>query len=337
MPYIGFHPEYPPLAFFFIYFPFFITDNSQFYLFIYKSLAFYAVVIGTFFVYKWRKNISDVWIYLLLLFILQSSQLALVLQRFDIFVAVLTAAAVYYFFKKHQVKTGWILLLLATFIKLYPIILVPLFFLKSKRRLTVLWYIVPFIIINAVLLFVTNGKYADFLSQQSGRPVGYESVLASFFQLSHLLFNTPIQPVSALNSWGLATDPTMLFIAKVILWIAILFPFISKFKRIRTFHPLHLCLIIITCFIAGNIVFSPQYLEWLIPFIFILAIPELILFTVITGLTAWFFSFWVNPSNEWLMLLIVVRNILFLIFYFRLFSEKAVQHFPPLNKVKEED
>jgi hypothetical protein len=325
LPYLGFYPEYPPLAFLFIYFPYFITTDPAFYLFLYKSLAFIAMIAGTYFVYKWRNNAGDVWLYLFLLFVLQSSHYALVFHRFDIFVAVMTAAAIYYFFIKHKQKLGWVLLLLATFIKLYPLILFPVFYFKSKNKKAALWYIIPFIVINILLFVITNGRYISFLTQQGGRPVGYESILASFFMIPHLLFNTGIHPISYLNSLGLATDGFLVSVAKGLLWTFLLLPFFTKTQEIKKYHPLRLCLIVITCFILGNIAFSPQYLEWIIPFVVILALPEVILFATITGLTSWFFSFWGDPMNLWLILLISIRNILLLIFYYRLFSPKAVQ------------
>jgi len=319
LPYIGFHPEYPPLAFLFIYAPYLINKDPLFYQFLYGLGVFGGIIIGASVLIAWTKNFNRVWLYLLLLMILQANAYHLVFERFDIFAADFTLIGLYLFFKRHKENAGWFFLFLATMTKVYPIILIPLLLYKAKKKIAILWFILPMLIANGLLLYLTHGQYTDFLLKQLNRPVELESVSASFLLGLHLLNNFTVTPIYALNSWGLVVPIGTQHILQAVIFLLLLIPLVITRKRLLPYHPVRLTVICVLFFILSNSVLSPQYLIWLIPFIGFLTTPESILFILITAITSWTFYYWdagVSTLNQWILLLLVVRNFLLIIFYY---------------------
>ncbi len=317
-PYVGFHPEYPPLSFFFIYVPYLINKDPVFYQFLYGLEVLVAICIGSYFIWALAKDFSKVWLWLLLLMIMQASKYHLVFGRFDIFVAVFTLIA-FYFFKKKKEDIGWFFLFLATMTKIYPLVLLPALLYKARYKVLVLWFAIPLVITNTLLLLVTHGQYNDFLLKQLQRPVELESIESSFLLGLHLLNNFHLSPVYELNSWGLSVPTVTHHLLQVIIFMLLCIPIAVARKRLLSYSPIRLVVISILFFMLLNSVLSPQYFIWLIPFIPFLAVPEIILSIIICAITAWFFTFWdngVSQLNNWILFLIVIRNILIFTFYY---------------------
>ncbi len=135
IPYHDFFIEYPPLSLVFFTIPTFFVKNftgnysTDFmpYSHAFTAFVFLFCLAGTMIAglcgRKYKKSP------VLLMFVFTACLCAIgpiVTKRYDIFVAVMTIAAVYAYFSEHR-NIAWFLLALATLAKLYPILLAPIF------------------------------------------------------------------------------------------------------------------------------------------------------------------------------------------------------------------
>lgn len=320
IPYINFHPEYPPFALGIFYSPYLFSKDPLFYVFIYQLIVSGAILLGALSIWLWKKDVNKIWIYLTLIFIMQSSPYHFIFERFDIFPAIMTSLATYFFFKKSE-KIGWVWLFAGIMTKIYPLVLIPLFFFKSKNKWNILWLILPLVGYNLWLLYATHGTYLQFASTQGFRPSELESFPSSIILGLHFFKNMAVTPVYShvVQSWGLDIPARLLTTLKLISYGLAILPLALCFKRLKQHSPMRMSVILISAFMICNIVFSPQYLIWLMPFVPFLDFGEIVLFILTVGITSWTFNFWQDWhfANEWLYLLVFTKNLLFLLFYFK--------------------
>lgn len=326
-PYIDFHPEYPPLALFFMYLPLFVDKNPLTYLFWYGVFVTIAIGLGALFIWLWSRKIIRVCLFGFMLFIMQTPPLTVydfVYQRFDIFVSIITFSSMFFFFHYKKEGTGWFLLFLAIMTKIYPAVLIPLFFFKAKQRWRSLWFIVPMLGFNLFLILATKEGYLKSLAIQAFRPPEWESLVSTFMLGSHLFFGTKITLFFDVSSWNLEIPRQLLLYIKILVYGIVLIPFVIRHKSLRFFSPVRLATILITGFLLANASLGPQYLIWLMPFVVFLGAGEIGLFMIITIITASIYNLPLDltQENDWVYLMLFTRNILLVIFYFKLFIQK---------------
>lgn len=328
LPYVGFHPEYPPFAFIFIYLPYLIEKNPIYYLFWYGVMVTIAICIGAFVIWLWKRSMKAVWPYLFLLFLMQASDYKLVYENFDIFVSVLTLIAVYLFYKARHEALGWFVLFIATMTKFYPGILALPFFLQSKNKWSILWFLAPGVALNTFLIWVSHGQYLQFMQTQGFRPAELNGIPAAVMIGLHFVKGIQLNPIYIVNSWGLTIPKETLNVIRLAIGAVVLVPFILVRKRILQYHPARIATILITAFLLVNIVLSPGYLTWLIPFIPFLDDSEILLFTACAFVTSGTFIYWnvlwgKEPMNEWLLLTLFTKAMLLFVFYGKLFFKRS--------------
>ncbi len=204
LPYLDFSFEYPPLALLLFSFPARAGDNIALYmaLFAIEMLAFDLLgVWASFWAYKRLLPGHAPWGAILVQpILLVVAGRSIVTERFDLAPAVFTLVAIVLVCVDRR-RLGWLTLGLATALKLYPIVLAPLFVLliwkkgtyRSIRSLASELAIFAAAIVIPSLL-VTRGdvlSISQFLFYHVDRGLEIESLYSSVLMLSGLLFHIP--------------------------------------------------------------------------------------------------------------------------------------------------
>jgi uncharacterized membrane protein len=190
---------------------------------------------------------------------------SLILSRFDLWPALLTAAALLAVVSGRTV-TGWILLALAVAAKLWPAVLVPLLLVHSYRRgdrrapLAGLGALVVVVLPFAVV--APHGLWESVRGQAS-RPLQIESLGASVFTA----FSHP-QVISSHGSQNVAGHATAASLVAA-LQVAALVALWAAYARGPAQHDrlLRYAAAAVCAFVVFDKVLSPQYLIWLVPLV----------------------------------------------------------------------
>ncbi|QQR80452.1 MAG: hypothetical protein IPJ69_14305 [Deltaproteobacteria bacterium] len=204
----------------------------------------------------------------------------------DVYPSLLYALAVYYFIKERYIFSGvWIVL--GTFAKAYSLILAPLFMitlLQNKKYrelvLTSIVSIVLIILLNWMLAWWTEGHYFDTLKLHWDRGIQAESLYSLVPYLAHLIFKSPINIYFSHGSYNIdaASVPFLLKMSKmtpIIVFSSLYFLF-WRFIRIKKGDLnqkqilVSTSFFLICAFILTFKVFSPAFLIWLTPLVFII-------------------------------------------------------------------
>ena len=134
LPYRDFTMEYPPFALFFFILPRLIASTYTSYAVAYQVLVLIFDIIGLCVVYSVARRLGKAPWKMLTIYTLAILAIGpIIAQQYDIFPAVLTLLALYYFWLgKH--KTSWALLALGTLTKFYPAVIAPIFLIYYLRN-----------------------------------------------------------------------------------------------------------------------------------------------------------------------------------------------------------
>jgi hypothetical protein len=190
---------------------------------------------------------------------------ALIFSRFDLWPALLAAAALAALLREHH-RLGWALLGAAVVAKLWPFVLVPPVLVWSVRRGQWRAPLVGFAVAAAALvpfaLVAPHGLWSS-LSGQASRPLQIESLAAAIFTT----FGHP-RMVSTHGSQNLAghgvvavTFAVLQSAVLVALWVGFARGPSSR-ERFLRYAAACVC-----AFVAFGKVLSPQFLIWLIPLV----------------------------------------------------------------------
>jgi hypothetical protein len=201
---------------------------------------------------------------------------SVVLTRFDLWPAALTAAALVLLLNGRG-RIGLGVLGLATAAKLYPAVLLPIALAhvwrtRGRREAIVCGGILTAVIAAIVLPFVvvSPGGVWDAFWVQAGRPLQIESFGAGFLLTAHQVFGLELTMESSHGSQNLAGGAADTFavlttvaqIAVVIgIWIWYARGPADRDRLVRA------CAAAVCAFIVLGKVLSPQFLIWLIPFV----------------------------------------------------------------------
>jgi len=207
-------------------------------------------------------------------------------QRFDLIPAVIVLAAVVLFDSGCRIP-AWFMLGFGFAVKLYPVILTPVFLFKSYRDKTLktdLLFGIPAAVLSTALLWVplmivSGNKFWFFLKYHGERGIQLESIYSTILLIARL-FGYPISTEFSYGSWNVVSTASP-FLAKVSFLVmlvilgAVLVHSIEIIKRKNwEIEDLpRLSVLMIMGFIIGGKVLSPQYLLWVIPLI-VIALPE---------------------------------------------------------------
>ena len=303
LPYINFFIEYPPLATFFIALPGFpgilpVLTNHQF-LFAYGIFTTIWICLLT--IYMYLSKIPNKVINLTFLSISTVLGYAIVFPRYDIFPAILVSFALglYYSYLQKGTTHSWhlilsyILLSLATYLKLYPFLIIGFIFLVEGSRKKVFSMFYAFISSLAVgafnLPFIIYGqeRFEAFLKYQTAdRDIQLESLHAGILSIMAKL-NVIEEPIIALQSGSMEITndyadfiggfnfPILFIVFSIILIVSIptFIVYFKNYSNLTTNQIMEFIILGILTYVFAFVLFnktlSPQYLVWImfiIPF-----------------------------------------------------------------------
>jgi uncharacterized membrane protein len=199
---------------------------------------------------------------------------SVVLSRFDLWPAALTAAALAALLSGRE-RLGHGALGLAIAAKLYPAVLAPLAVAyvwkrEGRREAMRCGAIMAGATAIAVLPFLvlSPGGVWDSLTRQASRPLQIESLGSAFLLAAHQAFGLDITMNSSHGSQNLAgTLPDALAIVQALIQVAVLVAIWVAFARGPADKERFVlaCAAALTAFIVLGKVLSPQFLIWLVP------------------------------------------------------------------------
>ncbi len=290
--------------------------------------------------FKVKKFTSGI-IFLLLITLGLSS---VTFNRYDLSATTLTFFAIILAYNK-KFLPSYLLLALATFLKIYPLFLIPLVFLfelqTHKHKLLNLknYYFVSLGVIALALLLILSLKL-DFvqtlapLQYQAARPLQIESIPASIFLLTSfgkVCFIQSFGSLNILHSINHQCSPnlvsqTLETIFSILMLLSLIVVYLNFFKgRIKFTGAVVLLILSLLIF---NKVLSPQYFIWLAPFLALkykkISLNTLIWF-ILFALTYLIYPImYSQTSMSNLLGVISVRNILLVFLY--IYTWKEVLH-----------
>jgi hypothetical protein len=247
---------------------------------------------------------------------------SVVLSRFDLWPAALTAAALAAFVSGRD-RLGHGVLGAAVAVKLYPAVLLPIALASVWKRegrreagrcaaifgAVVAAIVVPFFVLSP-------GGVWDAVSRQASRPLQIESLGSSFLLAAHHAFGLDITMKSGRGSQNLAGSlPDALAIAHTVVQAAVLVAIWVVFARgpVGRERFVLACATALTAFVALGKVLSPQFLIWLVPLVPLVAgrrglVASALLAAAIVLTQLWFpFRYWdlaleFDEPASWLVL-----------------------------------
>ena len=303
LPYRDFSFEYPPLSLLVFLLPGYFSSSWQGFASIYQVEILVFDLVGLFLIYLIARRLGKAPWVMLGVYTLGVLAVGPIIQnQYDIFPAVVTLAAVYFFWLGRH-KTAWFLVGLGALLKLYPLLLVPIWLIVYWRNheyrriwsglatllLTCLIILLPFLILSPSSLL----RLLDYHTQ---RGIQIESLYGAFLMLFHNLGWVASRLVFNFGSWNLMgpvpeTLDKLSTYFLVVAWVAS-FALVywqvragkSQFSRMGSYFLIILLLTLLT-----SKILSPQYLIWLIPFLPLVGGPLRVyvwaLFVIIGGLT----------------------------------------------------
>ncbi len=206
---------------------------------------------------------------------------SIVLQRFDLAPAALTLLAIVLWSARKE-RLAWVVLGLATGIKLYPILVAPLFILFSYKRQNIRTLALAFgLFAGATLLpnlIVTRGDLSfvtQFVAYHADRGLEIETLYSSLLMLNGLITGTPLAHVFEFGSEELVAPlaPLFLKLAMPLTALGLLGIYFIAWRYARRLTDpaeafeaiLKFSAVLFIGFMLLGKVLSPQYLLWLYP------------------------------------------------------------------------
>ena len=229
---------------------------------------------------------------------------SVVLSRFDLWPAALTAAAVAALVSG-RFRLGHGLLGAGILAKVWPGVLVPLAFAhvwrtRGRREALICLGVAAAVVVVVVLPFAVlapHGVGSSF-KRQLTRPLQIESLGAALMVASHHVFGTGVTMISSRGSQNLGgTTAKVVGLVQTVTQLAALLAVWITFARRRRTHEelVQFAAAAVVAFVALGKVLSPQFMIWLIPLVpLVRRRSAIVLFIAALVLTqAWF------PQHYW--------------------------------------
>jgi hypothetical protein len=281
LPYRDFSLEYPPFALVFFLLPRFLTSTYITYAVYYRVEVFIFILIGLYILYLIAQRLGkSPWKIMMIYTVAILAMGPILAEQYDVFPAVLTLLALYFFWVG-KYKTSWVLLALGALTKIYPLFLAPIFLLyhlrnREYRRIWsgVITFAVTSLIIFLPFLILSPSSILYLINYHSQRGIQLESVYSSFLLIGDKLGLTSVKLAMDFGSWNLvspladALAKISLYLTGLLLLIAYWFIFTQMKPGKSQFTRLGAYALLVTgvALVFGKIL-SPQYLIWLIPFL----------------------------------------------------------------------
>jgi hypothetical protein len=279
LPYSDFSFEYPPFAMVFFILPRFFASTWPVFAVIYQVEVVIVDAIGLFLVSLIARRLGKAPWKLMTVYTLCILAIGPITgQQYDIFPAVLTLAAIYFFWLGRH-KTSWVLLALGTLTKIYPAVIAPIFlliYLKNRQYKELFAGLIIFSAICLVIvipfLYYGSESIINLVNYHAQRGIQLESTYSAVLLVLHQfgwikvgwLFNFGSINLDSPLAGTLARMSTFisafaLIITYWFIWSRIK-PGKSQSTRLAAYS-----LLIIDVLLVTSKVLSPQYLIWLVP------------------------------------------------------------------------
>jgi uncharacterized membrane protein len=342
LPYRDFLTEYPLLGVVVITLPRIITSNPDTYYGAFVAEMFLFNLAGLLIIASLSKQLGLHLLQVLILYTLSLLALGRIITiRFDIVPAVLTTLAIYTFIRA-KYKLAWAFIAIGAFIKIYPIIIIPIFLLyhivnRSYRQLVagILTFLFTSVLAIVPSLLISPSGILQPLTYQSGRPLQLESTYASLLLVCQNLGLTSLIHVSSFGSENVVSTVANLFarISPLIIILSLLTVYWLFYKELRQTDTgkrlgpsnsldgaivVKYSLLAILALILTDKVLSTQYIIWLYPLIpFIVGRYKVVAWVIffVAGILSYFvypifYSALVTGASGWAVGVLFTRNIL---------------------------
>jgi len=290
VPYRDFSVEYPPGALLVFLLPKLFVSSPEAYgtAFTLEMLAFDLACLFMVFLLARRLRLSplsSVIIYSLAV----ASVSSISVQRFDFASAAISLAAILAI-SRGRYKTAWALVAIGTLVKLYPVVLAPLFLIYQWRHQRWRNLIAPVLVFGAVVMafalpfwLLSPEGFTHAFALQGGRNLqiesSYASVLFMLYSVGRALLSVFQGPVSwdldSPYSAGIAQVALLVMaLAAVAVCISYYLPYRSLTKHEEGPPPapalgrlINYSLLIIIVLLLTSKVVSTQFMVWLLPFV----------------------------------------------------------------------
>jgi len=270
--------EYPPLAYVLMFIPRLVSFSPESYHVAYMAFVIVFVLVGVRSVAKIAESVGYsghvAVVACTVCFFLMAE---FVLDRYDVFPMVMTVLALQFFLERRY-PLSYLMLALGTLMKLYPLALIPVFFLWHMRREGRTAPLVPTVMALAVMAVGMLAFYpgiTQMFEYHSARPLEIESLVANVLEIVYLVIPTDMYMVFSYGSDNIAGGPAD-FVAGVIGYFAmatLLLAYVSFFLRKgrgtypTDSSPVSIMLLVVICLVLFGGVFSTQYVLWMAPFV----------------------------------------------------------------------
>ncbi len=272
--------EYPPFAYLLLLPPRIFTSDPSMYMALYAVEALAFAVIGLKLLMKMASRTNVSMSLIVVTYILSIALLhRFIYDRFDIIVAVVALAAVYFFLTNRYFAAS-AFLVLGIFMKIYPAVLAPVIALclVNRRQYRDLAVQAAFCIIlcgalMAPFLLMAPDNAWNFVFYHEDRGLHVESVAGSFLLLGDVLGLCDTDVSSTFGSWNIngVTSDMLTTASMAIMAAGVIFSLALYFVKDRRCPDqekealfMLACAAVLTSFVILNKVFSAQYVIWLL-------------------------------------------------------------------------
>jgi uncharacterized membrane protein len=284
LPYRDFTFEYPPLAAVFFLIPRLITSTYSTYSILYHGEVLIFLILGLMMLFAVAHRLGKAPWKLLSVYSLGVLAIGPIIgEQFDIFAAVMTLLAVYFFWLG-KTKTSWMFLALGTMIKLYPVLIAPvfLFYYLRNRQYTRIWQGISCFVVTCLFILLPElvtgpASLSNLAEYHLSRGLQLESILSTVLLMANKLGFISVSVDFYSGSWNIVSPASeilermstyLLLMALFIVYILIykqIRPGKSQFSRIGAY-----LLLVFLALLIFSKVLSPQYIIWLLPLLPIL-------------------------------------------------------------------
>lgn len=298
-PYRDYWFEYPPGLLPIAVIPKLITSNPDAYFAVWVLMIAVAVGVSTWMIGQSRLKTTKGFAGMTFLAMCMAAGIFLT-HRYDIFVACIVLWGVIAY-RKGNTSLSMALMVLGAFTKLYPALFIPLLFIYTPKKWAKL--LATLVLTSTPFLYVWGPGIPRFLEFHGQKPVQIESVQGMLYRDTPIVYERFSYVYEDTKSNPYIQYGLVIGVLGMIAHQAI--------KKPRTMQFEIACMMMLSAFLIGGNIFSPQYMLWFASFIPFVSFPLALNFIGMTWLTSFYFRYYeaITLKLEPESLLLAIRNV----------------------------